>query len=469
MAGRQSKLMSVIRVSSGNFLEMYDFTVFAYYATAIGHTYFPAGEGGHGEFVSLMLSLMTFGAGFLMRPLGALVLGAYIDQHGRRAGLLLTLGLMSVGTLAIAVVPGYASIGLAAPLLVVVSRLIQGFSAGVELGGVSVYLSEIATPGHKGFYVSWQSGSQQVAVVFAAALGVLLPRVLADHATRYGDVPGGGLAVVLLGKAGGREMMAGSDLDMLLVYDHAPDVAESDGPRRLPVSQYYIRAAHAVVAALTAPGADGALYAVDMRLRPSGNKGPVAVSLASFRHYHAAEAWTWERMALTRARVVAGPPALCHALEAAITEAIASADPARVRPDATAMRVRTLHELPPHGAWDVKLMPGGQVEVEFIVQTALLLHPAALPAQTIRTAIARLGTLGALDAAEQAALTAADRVWRTVQGLLRITMGPRPPEALPEALLAITGDGDEAAFRARMQAMAAQVRSVFEARVGAVG
>ncbi len=302
-----------------------------------------------------------------------------------------------------------------------------------------------------------------------AALGVLLPRVLADHAARYGAVPGGGLAVVLLGKAGGREMMAGSDLDLMLVYDHAPDAAESDGSRRLPVSQYYIRAAHAVVAALTAPGADGALYAVDMRLRPSGNKGPVAVSLASFRRYHAAEAWTWERMALTRARVVAGPPALCRGLEAAITQAIAAADPARVRPDAAAMRARTLRELPPHGPWDVKLMPGGQVEVEFIVQTALLLHPAALPAQGVRTAVARLAALGVLDAADQAVLVAADRLWRTVQGLLRITAGPRPPDALPEALLAVTGDGGEAAFRARMQAMAARVRAVFEARVGAVG
>ncbi len=125
-----------------------------------------------------MLALMTFGAGFLMRPLGALVLGAYIDTHGRRKGLILTLALMAVGTVAIAVVPGYASIGLAAPLLVVISRLIQGFSAGVELGGVSVYLSEIATPGHKGFYVSWQSGSQQVAVIFAALLGVVLNQTL---------------------------------------------------------------------------------------------------------------------------------------------------------------------------------------------------------------------------------------------------------------------------------------------------
>jgi MFS transporter, MHS family, citrate/tricarballylate:H+ symporter len=124
-----------------------------------------------------MLAFMTFGAGFLMRPLGAIVLGAYVDHHGRRAGLLLTLVLMAVGTLSIALVPGYETIGLAAPILVVIGRLIQGFSAGVELGGVSVYLSEIATPGRKGFYVSWQSGSQQIAVIFVALLGVWLSQM----------------------------------------------------------------------------------------------------------------------------------------------------------------------------------------------------------------------------------------------------------------------------------------------------
>jgi len=149
---------------------MYDFMVFGYYAAAIGKAFFPSGT----PFVSLMLSLMTFGAGFLMRPIGAIVLGAYTDRHGRRAGLLLTLGLMSVGILSISCMPGYATIGLLAPLFVLIGRLLQGFSAGMELGGVSVYLSEIATPGHKGFYVSWQSGSQQVAVMFAALVGVAL-------------------------------------------------------------------------------------------------------------------------------------------------------------------------------------------------------------------------------------------------------------------------------------------------------
>ena len=167
---RKQKIGSVIRVSSGNFLEMYDFMVFGYYASYIGTVFFPNGN----QFISLMASLMTFGAGFLMRPLGAIVLGAYTDKHGRRAGLLLTLSLMSVGIFSIAFVPGYARIGLLAPVLVLCGRLLQGFSAGMELGGVSVYLSEIATPGHKGFYVSWQSGSQQVAVMFAALVGVVL-------------------------------------------------------------------------------------------------------------------------------------------------------------------------------------------------------------------------------------------------------------------------------------------------------
>jgi len=171
---RQSPVWAVIRVSSGNFLEMYDFMVFGYYAAAIGNAFFPNGN----PFMSLMLSLMTFGAGFLMRPLGAIVLGAYADRHGRRAGLILTLSLMSVGIFSIAFTPGYATIGLLAPLLVLFGRLLQGFSAGMELGGVSVYLSEIATPGHKGFYVSWQSGSQQIAVMFAALIGVLLSGAL---------------------------------------------------------------------------------------------------------------------------------------------------------------------------------------------------------------------------------------------------------------------------------------------------
>ena len=116
-----------------------------------------------------MLAFMTFGAGFLMRPLGGIILGAYIDHHGRRVGLMLTLALMAIGTISIALFPAMPRSAPMAPVIVVIGRLIQGFSAGVELGGVSVYLSEIATPGNKGFYVSWQSGSQQIAVILVAA------------------------------------------------------------------------------------------------------------------------------------------------------------------------------------------------------------------------------------------------------------------------------------------------------------
>jgi MFS family permease len=177
-AVRSEKIRAVFRVASGNFLEMYDFMIFGYFSAAIGRAYFPAAS----EFASLMFSMTTFAVGFMVRPLGAIFLGAYIDHLGRRKGLLVTLGLMSVGTLTIALVPGYESIGLLAPIVVVLGRLCQGFSAGVELGGVSVYLSEIATPGHKGFYVSWQSSSQQVAVVFAGVLGYLLSKRLPPEA-----------------------------------------------------------------------------------------------------------------------------------------------------------------------------------------------------------------------------------------------------------------------------------------------
>jgi MHS family citrate/tricarballylate:H+ symporter-like MFS transporter len=180
---KKPRIGAVLRVASGNFLEMYDFMVYGYYAVYIGRAFFPAGS----EFASLMLSLMTFGAGYLMRPLGAIVLGAYIDRKGRRKGLIVTLGLMAVGTFTIAATPSYAAIGLAAPVIVVMGRLLQGLSAGVELGGVSVYLAEIATPGKRGFYCSWQSASQQLAVVFTALIALVVTGFLtADQMGTWG-------------------------------------------------------------------------------------------------------------------------------------------------------------------------------------------------------------------------------------------------------------------------------------------
>jgi MFS transporter, MHS family, citrate/tricarballylate:H+ symporter len=185
VTGTRSKVATVLRVTSGNFLEMFDFFLFGFYASHIAKAFFPTGN----EFASLLLTFMTFGAGFLMRPLGAIFLGAYVDQVGRRQGLIVTLSIMAMGTILIAFVPSYSTIGLIAPFLVLTGRLLQGFSAGVELGGVSVYLSEMATPGHKGFYVSWQSGSQQVAIIVAALIGYALnkaftPADISDWAWR---------------------------------------------------------------------------------------------------------------------------------------------------------------------------------------------------------------------------------------------------------------------------------------------
>jgi glutamate-ammonia-ligase adenylyltransferase len=314
-----------------------------------------------------------------------------------------------------------------------------------------------------------------------AAMAALLGPVMREFATRFGRVSGGAVAVVALGKAGGREMMAGSDLDLMLVYDHPEAATQSSGKRSLAASQWFVRFAHAYVAALTAPGVDGPLYAVDMRLRPSGNKGPVAVSLSAFRRYHEASAWTWERMALTRARVVAGPAALRRRIEAAIDAALgAPGASARLREDAASMRARIARDLPPAGPWDVKLRAGGQIEVEFIAQ---VLQLAAMPArpglrsQTTRIALHRLEAAGLLPAGDAALLIRADRVWRTVQGMLRITLGRAVPREVPEAparavLRAAAQAGAEAvdlaALQATLDALAADVRAAFVRLVGEV-
>ncbi|MCH7308341.1 MFS transporter [Acinetobacter sp. NIPH 1852] len=165
-----SKIRAIFNVTSGNFLEQYDFFLFGLYAQAIGQTFFHSDS----SYAALMKTFLVFAVSFLMRPIGALVLGPYVDRIGRRKGLMVTLSIMAAGSLLIALTPGYASIGFAATVLIFVGRLAQGFSAGVELGGVSVYLSEIAEPHNRGFITSWQSASQQVAVIFAATLGYLV-------------------------------------------------------------------------------------------------------------------------------------------------------------------------------------------------------------------------------------------------------------------------------------------------------
>jgi MFS transporter, MHS family, citrate/tricarballylate:H+ symporter len=166
----KSRIGAILRSTSGNFLEQFDFFLFGFYAGPISKAFFPTGN----ETTELMLTFTTFWLGALMRPVGAIVLGAYLDKIGRRKGLIVTLAIMAIGTITIAFAPTYASIGILAPIIVLIGRLLQGFSAGVELGGVSIYLFEIATPGNKGFYTSFQSASQQVAIFFAAIIGFAL-------------------------------------------------------------------------------------------------------------------------------------------------------------------------------------------------------------------------------------------------------------------------------------------------------
>jgi MHS family citrate/tricarballylate:H+ symporter-like MFS transporter len=170
----KSRLGAILRSTSGNFLEQFDFFLFGFYATAISKAFFPPGN----ETNALLYTFGVFWLGALMRPIGAIFLGSYIDRIGRRKGLIVTLALMAIGTMIIALCPTYATIGIAAPIIVLGGRLLQGFSAGVELGGVSVYLSEISTPGNNGFYTSFQSASQQVAIFIAAVIGFVLSEMM---------------------------------------------------------------------------------------------------------------------------------------------------------------------------------------------------------------------------------------------------------------------------------------------------
>jgi MFS transporter, MHS family, citrate/tricarballylate:H+ symporter len=179
----KSRIGAILRSTSGNFLEQFDFFLFGFYAPLIAKAFFPSED----ETAALLNTFGVFWLGALMRPVGAIVLGAYIDRIGRRKGLIVTLAIMAIGTVTIAVCPTYATIGVAAPVIVLVGRLLQGFSAGVELGGVSVYLAEIATPGNRGFYTSFQSSSQQVAIFVAAIIGFTLNAMMpADVISAWG-------------------------------------------------------------------------------------------------------------------------------------------------------------------------------------------------------------------------------------------------------------------------------------------
>ncbi len=284
----------------------------------------------------------------------------------------------------------------------------------------------------------------------AAAIGLLLPRIITQHETRYGRIKGMKFGVVALGKAGGNEMLAGSDLDLMLIYDHAKlDSAPT---------QYFVRLAHALTGALTAQGPEGPIYKVDMRLRPSGNQGPVAVSLAAFRRYHAAESWVWERLALTRSRVLTATPGFQAILAGEILLALTrSQEAATIRSETHAMLTKLNAEIAPAGPWDVKYRKGGMIELAFIAEALQLIHGPAQPdlfrANTAQ-ALRALQSAGHLSKSDSTLLQDADFLWRTIQGIDRIT-GLRdqdidPPPTMLAPLLRATGTGSLAELRATM-------------------
>ena len=299
----------------------------------------------------------------------------------------------------------------------------------------------------------------------------LLPVVEAELAETAGRVPGGEFAVVAMGKLGGREMTAGSDLDLIFVYDVPEHVEASDGPKPLPVIVYYARLAQRFISALTTPTAAGTLYEVDMRLRPTGNKGPVAVALQSFERYHANESWTWERMALTRARVISSPPKLRAKVEAAIrTTLTAPSDPAKLRADARDMRDKLAVQFPGRNRWDLKFAPGGLVDIEFIAQTLQLIcavQADVLDPNTVE-ALRKLEGAGALPGDQAATLIDAASLEHALTQVLRIALdGTLEPAETTRGLKALlvraAGVEDFEALETRLAETQSAVRAILTA------
>ncbi len=296
----------------------------------------------------------------------------------------------------------------------------------------------------------------------------LMEPVAARMVERHGTVSDGAVAVLALGKLGSLEMMASSDLDLIIVYDYGdglegamigegPIIEEgataeggaeggdalralralrSDGHVPIHPSQYFTRYSQRLIAALTAPTADGDLYEVDMRLRPSGRSGPLATRLAAFEAYHAQEAWTWEHMALTRARVVAGDVSLGRRARKAIDDILcarvpvknghAAYDPPQIRADAANMRARMTAETPTTDPWSLKSVRGGLIDVEFIAQTLQLVHaprhPDILHTNTVR-ALERAVALGLLPEKDGAALVGAAFLFQGLGQVLTLAGG----------------------------------------------
>ena len=323
-------------------------------------------------------------------------------------------------------------------------------------------------------------GARFLTDVSEVAVRALLDRVQTAFEARHGGFGRRSLAVVALGKLGSREMTIRSDLDLIMVYDAPETTAESDGAKPLAAPVYFARLIQRFLSAVTAQTREGALFEVDMRLRPSGNAGPLATSLAAFSRYHQVDSWTWEHQALTRARVIAGPPDLCAAIDGAIAGTLRQPrDADGLRRQVSLMRGRIGQEHPATDIWNVKYLRGGLVDIEFIAQYLQLLHGAGpSPAFDPNTraaldALADAGHLGRETAAELGAILS---VWQRIQAYLRLTQdGVFDPEQAPEPLrrglirAALAGDGEAVDFDgavARLSAMAERGHRSFREIVG---
>jgi glutamate-ammonia-ligase adenylyltransferase len=301
-------------------------------------------------------------------------------------------------------------------------------------------------------------------------ISAMFARVTAEMERAHGKVPGGAAAVIAMGKLGGREMTAASDLDLILVYDFDADAQSSDGPKPLSPVQYYARLTQRLISAFTAQTSEGSLYEVDMRLRPSGQKGPVATQFSSFVEYQTKDAWTWEHMALTRARVVCGAGMLCMKLEAAIHDTLVrQRDRAKIAADVREMRELIAAEKGTEDIWDIKQVRGGLVDMEFIAQHLQLVSAAAhgeVLDQNTERAFTKLAGAGILDAGTADRLIAATRLQHNLTQILRLCYdGPFDPERAPDGLkllLARAGNApDFASLVADLRATQAEIASMF--------
>ncbi|WP_442773448.1 glutamine-synthetase adenylyltransferase [Paenirhodobacter enshiensis] len=313
--------------------------------------------------------------------------------------------------------------------------------------------------------------ARQYADIASVAIAALWPEVVAEFSRRHGPQPGRGAVVVGMGSLGAERLNAASDVDLIVIYD-ARGAEMSNGPKPLATRQYFARLTQSLITAITAAMPEGKLYDVDMRLRPSGRQGPVATSLESFRSYQMDEAWTWEHLALTRARPLAGEPSLMDDVEAVRLEVLREKGPeARVMPDLAEMRARIFAAKTPESAWEAKIGPGRLQDLELLAQSFALRAGSA--ARHVEPQLNVGARHGLISREEAATLASAYRfLWRLQAGGRLLTDRPIDPETIGEGgrafLLRETGCETVAGMAARLATVTAQAAAIIDRAVGPV-